>query len=315
MNPTKNVLLTVASVVILCAVSSGYAQTLQEMEVKDLGLVPVVVRNPEVGILIVESVIPELSFESSMGIIKVTHERPGEWILHLFPGTNLITFKAEGYKSVNDMRLVVPKKRARKVEVKPLKTFGTLMAESDPPGADIFLDGEDTGERTPHRFENQATGMHRLALKRTHYLTDTTTVEIKAGETTRITRPLQAVGYLTLRTSPSEAEVVIDSGTEDVLTVTTPVKRLALKTGVYSLSVRKSGYLGLKLQGVTVEKGEIVRPENLVLQPVAPGEFVRPRPFYKQWWFWGLAVGGIGGGAYYWWSQQQVNTVGIRVRW
>ena len=42
---------------------------------------------------------------------------------------------------------------------------------------------------------------------------------------------------------------------------------------------------------------------------------VPPKPFYKKWWFWGLAVGGIGGGTYYWWSQQQTDTVGIRVRW
>jgi len=283
------------------------------MEVIDQGLTTAVVRNPDIGVLIVESVIPELSFESNMGIIKVTHERPGEWILHLSPGTNLITFKAEGYKTVSHVRLVVPKKRARKVEVKVLKTFGTLIVESDPPGVRIFLDGEDTDKQTPYQFEGQETGTHLLVLKVTHYLADTTTVDIKAGEITRITRPLQAVGYLTLHTSPTGAQVVIDSGTEDVLTVTTPVKRLALKTGVYSLSVRKSGYLGLRLQGVTVEKGEIVRPESLVLEPVDPGKI--PRPFYKKWWFWGLAVGGIGGGTYYWWSQQQTDTVGIRVSW
>ena len=121
--------LVAATAIMLCWTGLTSAQILQEMEVKDLGLVPVVVRNPDVGILIVESVIPELSFESNMGIIKVTHERPGEWVLHLFPGTNLITFKAEGYKSVNDMRLVVPKKRAA-VSAATRATCGRRFATS-----------------------------------------------------------------------------------------------------------------------------------------------------------------------------------------
>jgi len=101
------------------------------MEVIDHGMAMVVVRNPEIGVLIAESVIPELSFESNMGIIKVTHDRPGEWVLHLYPGTNLITFKAEGYKTVSDVRLVVPKKRVRKVEVKPLERVRALNVGSD----------------------------------------------------------------------------------------------------------------------------------------------------------------------------------------
>jgi len=188
MNPKKNVLLTVASMVILCAASLGTAQTLQEMEVIDGGLTTAVVRDPDVGILIVESVIPNLSFESNMGIIKVNHDRPGEWILYLFPGTNLITFKAEGYRTVSDVRLVVPKKRARKVEVKPL----------------------------------------------------------------------QGVGYLALDTSPSGAEVVIESGRGETITVTTPVEKLELKAGAYSLFVDKPGY-AIKHDVVTIRKGETER--------------------------------------------------------
>ena len=242
-----------------------------------------------------------------MGIIRVDHDRPGEWILHLFPGTNLITFKAEGYKTVSHVRLVVPKKRARKVEVKVLKTLGTLIVESDPPGAAIFLDGEDTEQQTPYEFEGQETGTYQLVLRMTHYRADTTTVDIKAGEITRIVRPLQAVGYLTLHTNPSEARVVIDSGAEDAITASTPIELFALKTGAYSLSVYKPGYLSPQLS-VTIEKGKIVQRE-LDLKHVADLErmhdLVPTRPFYKKRWFWGLVATGIGSGAYYWWSQQQ----------
>jgi hypothetical protein len=85
-------------------------------------------------------------------------------------------------------------------------------------------------------------------------------VEVKAGEITRVTRPLQAVGYLSLNTVPSAASVVIKNATEEAITLTTPIRKMALKTGVYSLSVQKPGYPGWKLS-VTIEKGLIVKKD------------------------------------------------------
>ena len=301
MNRKGYMLLTVASVSILCAVSLGHAQTLKEMEVTDLGQATVVVRNPEIGVLIVTSVIPNLSFESSMGIIKVDDTSPGKWILHLQPGTNLITFKAEGYRTVSNVRLVIPKKTARQVEVKPVKTLGTLIVESNPPGASIFLDGEDTGKQTPSTFENMEVGSHWVVLKMSSFLADTSKVDIEAGEITRITRPLQAIGYLTLHTVPSDAEAIIDSGTEEPITTRTPVEKLALKTGVYSLSVYKPGYLGWK-ESIAIDRGEIVyRERTLDPQPeagVVPITGSELKPKKSRRWLWvttGVAIvaGGI----------------------
>ena len=125
---TKSCSLMVIITAMLCLIGLvtplehlAHAQTLKEMKVVDQGEAKgVVVRNPEVGILIVTSVIPNLSFESNMGIIKVDDSDPGRWVLHLHPGTNLITFKAEGYKSVSRVRLVVPRKKAHHVEVQPV---------------------------------------------------------------------------------------------------------------------------------------------------------------------------------------------------
>ncbi|MCK5732571.1 MAG: PEGA domain-containing protein, partial [Candidatus Latescibacteria bacterium] len=250
----------IASLIILCTASPEAAEILNEMEVIDRGLAPVVVRNPEESILIVTSVIPKLSFASNMGIIRVNDDTPGKWIVYLHPGTNLITFMAEGYKSVSSVRLVVPKKKARNVEVKVLKTRGTLIVESDPSGAAIFLNGEDTEQRTPYEFEGQETGAYGLALEMLHHQTDSTILEVKAGEITRVTRPLQALGYLSVHTVPSEADVSLDSGTGEVITATTPIEQLQLKTGGYSLSVHKPGYLGWKLS-VTIEKGQIVQKD------------------------------------------------------
>ncbi|MCK5119673.1 MAG: PEGA domain-containing protein [Candidatus Latescibacteria bacterium] len=284
----------IASLIILCTASPEAAEILNEMEVIDRGLAPVVVRNPEESILIVTSVIPKLSFASNMGIIRVNDDTPGKWIVYLHPGTNLITFMAEGYKSVSSVRLVVPKKKARNVEVKVLKTRGTLIVESDPSGAAIFLNGEDTEKRTPYEFEGQETGTYGLALRMLHYLADTTEVEVKAGEITRVTRPLQALGYLSVHTVPSEADVSLDSGTGEVITATTPIEQLPLKTGAYSLSVHKPGYLGWKLS-VTIEKGQIVQ-KDLDLQPEGKlGAQLKPKKSRKWPWIVSGAVLVAGG--------------------
>jgi len=257
----KHTLLTLMASAILCAATLATAETLQEMQVIDHGITAAVVRNPDIAILIVESVIPELSFESSMGIIEVKHDRPGEWILYLFPGTNLITFKAEGYKAVSKMRLVIPEKRARQVEVKLLKKYGVLTVESNPSGSRIFLDGKDTGKQTPYSFENLGAGLHLVVLKMNDYQTDTTRVDVKHEDMLRINPTLQAVGYLTLDTVPSEAEVVIDSGTEEAITVRTPVEKLELKTGPHALSVHKVGYALIEKYLVTIEKGKTIRKD------------------------------------------------------
>lgn len=56
-----------------------------------------IVRNPGEAVLIVHSTIPVLSFECNMGILKVDNPDPGEYRVNLNPGTNIVSFKAEGF--------------------------------------------------------------------------------------------------------------------------------------------------------------------------------------------------------------------------
>ena len=91
--------------------------------------------------------------------------------------------------------------------------------------------------------------------------------------------------------------------------------------GMYSVSVSMVDVeTGRMSQPVKADyEGKVERLQKEVIprlaRQLAGLPAVPPKPFYKKWWFWGLAVGGIGGGTYYWWSQQQTDTVGIRVRW
>ena len=75
----------------------------QELKEIDIETVPesesmtFVIRNTNEAFLIVHSTIPNLQFESNRAIIEVDNPDPGEYRLHLEPGTHIITFKAEGY--------------------------------------------------------------------------------------------------------------------------------------------------------------------------------------------------------------------------
>ena len=48
-------------------------------------------------------------------------------------------------------------------KVKPVKKLvGSLFVESNPSGATIYLNGKSTGKKTPHKFADLKTGIHKI---------------------------------------------------------------------------------------------------------------------------------------------------------
>ncbi len=89
-------LFLLTSILVTC----GSAQTLGELQIMDVpegSSTPYIVRNPGVSVLIVHSSLPQLSFEGSMGIIRVHNPDPGEFRVFLNPGSQIVTFKSSGY--------------------------------------------------------------------------------------------------------------------------------------------------------------------------------------------------------------------------
>jgi hypothetical protein len=90
-------------------------------------------------------------------------------------------------------------KAARITKVEPVKAApakaaggggGTLMLGAKPP-CDIFIDGKPTGLKTPQRALKVAPGAHRVTLvSREHKITETFSVDIKAGAPTKIVKDL-----------------------------------------------------------------------------------------------------------------------------
>ena len=98
-----------------------FSQELKEMEIErvpESEKSSFIVRNPNEAILIVHSSIIDLQFDSNLGIIDVGNPYQGEYRVHLHPGTNLITFKADGYKPIINERFHISKKEYEEVKIR-----------------------------------------------------------------------------------------------------------------------------------------------------------------------------------------------------
>ena len=88
--------------------------------------------------------------------------------------------------------------------------FGALEVRSDPPEAAITLDGEPTGEVTPHTFERRRAGTAEVALELEGYGAFAERASVEVGETARIDAALQAkLGRLNLMATTSAGQPCI----------------------------------------------------------------------------------------------------------
>jgi hypothetical protein len=124
----------VGFVLFMAASQAAVAQELGELTVQPVPedqRVTYIVRNSGESILVVHSTIPHLSFEGNLGIIRVDNPDPGEYRLHLPPGTNIITFKAENYLPVKE-RYHIPAKSFEEVKVSVKRKPIELRSENRP---------------------------------------------------------------------------------------------------------------------------------------------------------------------------------------
>jgi hypothetical protein len=69
-------------------------------------------------------------------------------------------------------------------------SFGSLMVDSDPQGAEIFVDGFRTGLNTPYTIRNLSAGSHRIMVSRAGYVPDETILTVYP------TLPVQTADFL-----------------------------------------------------------------------------------------------------------------------
>ncbi|HEU4416102.1 MAG TPA: PEGA domain-containing protein [Candidatus Angelobacter sp.] len=187
-------------------------------------------------------------------------------ITGLKPGTYKVTFNMPGFAP--ETRSIQVSSGARTpLDVRMTAVKGFLTIAGTPAGAEVFINGKDTGRVTPIEFLVEP-GTQNVVLKKAGFLEATTDVKLVAGQSVNYAPSLMAAGRtdnirlvnggmgkvfggngspngmarIEIKTEPKGAQVTIN-GTP--LQKTTPVE-VQVEPGNYDITIEKDGYKTIK---------------------------------------------------------------------
>jgi serine/threonine protein kinase len=191
----------------------------------------------------------------------------------LDPGPHSITVSKGGY--VTDSRTVKVVSGSKSSVVIHLNQLSaTLSVTSNPPGANIYVDGRDMGKLTPAQVSVNK-GQHVVLIRKPGYIDETASAQFALGQTVALSPTLRAMGNvdnirtvgkmkklfggnsgqpgqgtLSIRTQPKGAQVAVN---QHMLDKGSPVE-VMLDPGNYVIDITLSGYAPIS-KVVTVDKG------------------------------------------------------------
>jgi len=203
---------------------------------------------------------------------------------NLLPGPHTITVSKPGYST--DTRTVEGVSGNRVTIISHLaQLMATLIVKSDPPGANIYVDGRDVGAKTPAQVSVDK-GQHVVLVRLMGYLDETTNSQFALGQTLSFSPTLRPLGNadniktvgkmsklfggkgvqagqatVSIRTQPKGAQVAIN---QHLLEKTSPLD-VALDPGNYVIDITLTGYAPVH-KIITADKNDKVVVDE-VLQP------------------------------------------------
>ena len=125
---------------------------------------------------------------------------------------------------------------------------GSVAFYSIPNEVTVLIDGKSQGatDMTGLMLELSA-GKHEVSMKKKGYITETTEIDVKPGETTDLELSLTKLpdgvsedpnaGWITIKGSPKQSQILIQGETHS-----SPLKYHELKKGSYSFTAKQDGY-------------------------------------------------------------------------
>jgi len=145
-----------------------------------------------------------------------------------------------------------------------LPTLGSIFVTSDPIGAEIHLDGENTGKVTPDSLVNLLSGDYTITLRMSEFNADSLSIKISDNETVPVDLFLSEEnpeGEIQLTSLPSGAMIFLDGANTNL---TTPATFSNLERGTYSFSLRLNLYENSNFD-VNLEKDETVEKNTRMI--------------------------------------------------
>ncbi|QDA31598.1 PEGA domain-containing protein [Thermococcus indicus] len=169
-------------------------------------------------------------------------------------GTYEIEIKKESYSQYTQKVTINPGETTT-LNVNLNELPASLRIESTPSGAEVYINGDYYGT-TPIETTLSA-GTYTIRITKQDYEDYTTKITLEAGGEKKLTATLTPkFGYLTVTSSPSGAEVYVDSN----YIGTTPLEDYKLSTGEHSVVVKKNDYQDYETT-VTIEPGKTEKLE------------------------------------------------------
>lgn len=167
--------------------------------------------------------------------------------------------------------------------VPPVPLTAIVLVNSDPAGAEVWMDGMNTRQKTPARISLDKAGKHTFVLKKEGYLEETTTANLQTGQTFQLAPSLRALGrtdqiktvsrfkklfgasdtagmgWVSVKTQPKGAQITINN---HILDKTSPAQ-FYLDPGIYMIDMTLFGFKSVH-RVVTVEKSDKVAIDEVM---------------------------------------------------
>jgi hypothetical protein len=152
-------------------------------------------------------------------------------------GKRRLTLSTPGFLP-RTIEVTVSDRRPQKIEVDLRSDSARLQVESEPPGANVTLDGSAVG-KTPWENDRTPPGRHTLELTLAGYGDFRTEFELKSGEERRVRAVLKSQpGFLSVRSIPEGARIFVNGApVRDA-----PNGRLSLDPGTHEIRAELKGY-------------------------------------------------------------------------
>lgn len=202
-------------------------------------------------------------------------------LTNLPPGQHSITISRPGYVADTKTVTVTGGNRAA-VSVRLAQMTATLVVNSTPAGANIYIDGHDSGTKTPAQV-SVGKGQHVVLVRKMGYIDETMNAQFVLGQTFNFSPALRPLGNVdnirtigkmsklfggkaqagqttvSIRTQPKGAQVAIN---QHVMEKNTPLE-IALDPGNYVIDITMTGYAQIHKVITADQRGKIVLDESL----------------------------------------------------
>ena len=158
-------------------------------------------------------------------------------------GLHKVTLKLIGYQDTTfNVTIIKDQQISRNISLIQEINTGSVLLQSTPSGAQVFLDGINTGKLTPSTIQNIGEGLHQFTLKLSGYKDTTFNITIirnqQVNKNITLTKEI-TTGSVLLQSSPSGAQIFLDGTNTSKLT---PSTIQDLEEGSHPFTLKLSGY-------------------------------------------------------------------------